>query len=54
VGPKSIEERRVAREEAKDGFRSDESAMEEMNITDPDAMKAKIKEERLDVSDSIN
>ncbi len=46
VGPKSIEERRVAREEAKDGFRSTESAMEELNINDPDAMKQKIAEEQ--------
>lgn len=46
LGPKSIEERRVAREEAKDNYRSIESAMEELGITDPDAMKAIIKQEQ--------
>jgi len=51
LGPKSIEERRVAREEAKDGFRSEESAMEEIGITDPDAMKAIIKQEREEKSE---
>lgn len=46
LGPKSIEERRVAREETTEGFRSIESAMEEIGITDPDAMKAIIKQEQ--------
>lgn len=45
TGPKSIEERRVAREEAKERFRSNESAMEEIGIVDPDAMMTKIKQE---------
>lgn len=45
VGPRTVEERTTARDEAKDGFRSRESAMEEMNIDDPDAMKAKIQQE---------
>lgn len=44
-GPVSVEDRRVAREEAKDRFRSNESAMEEIGIVDPDAMKTKIAEE---------
>lgn len=42
TGPKSIAERERAQTEAEGGFRSDESAMEEMNINDPDAMKKKI------------
>lgn len=46
VGPKSIEERRVAMEEREKGVRSLESNMEEANITDPDAMKQKIAEEQ--------
>ncbi len=45
AGPVSVEERRAAKEEADDGYRSRESAMEEMNINDPDAMKARIKQE---------
>ncbi len=45
VGPRTVEERTVAREESKEGFRSRESAMEELNIEDPDAMKVKIKQE---------
>lgn len=46
TGPKSIEERRIAREEADNGYRSRESAMEEIGIVDPDAMKSKIMQER--------
>lgn len=44
-GPVSVEERGAAMNEAKEGFRSKESAMEEMGIADPDAMKEKIKTE---------
>ncbi len=40
-GPVSVEERRVARKEANEGFRFKESAMEEIGIFDPDAMKEK-------------
>lgn len=45
VGPRTVEERQQAQSESEGGFRSRESAMEEMNIEDPDAMKAKIKQE---------
>lgn len=49
LGPKSIEERRVAMEENEKGVRSLESTMEEANITDPDAMKAKIQAEKISI-----
>ncbi len=45
-GPVSVEERRVVREESNEGYRSKESAMEEIGIADPDAMKEKIKTEQ--------
>lgn len=44
-GPVSADQRRVTMEEAEKRFRSRESAMDGIGITDPDAMKSKIKEE---------
>ncbi len=44
-GPVSVEERRMAMDEKEKGIRSTESTMEEAGISDPDAMKAKIKQE---------
>jgi hypothetical protein len=45
-GPISSDERRTSIEEADKGYRSRESAMELIGITDPEAMKAKIKQEQ--------
>lgn len=45
-GPLSVEDRTQAISEAKDSFRSRESAMDAIGITDPDAMKAAIKKEQ--------
>lgn len=45
AGPVSADERRVSMEEADKKYRSRESAMENIGITDPDAMKAKILQE---------
>jgi hypothetical protein len=45
-GPLSADERRVIIEEVDKGLRSVESGMQLLGISDPDAMKAKIEEER--------
>lgn len=44
-GPLSADDRRLIIEEKKEKLRSTENAMEQIGIEDPDAMKAKIKEE---------
>lgn len=49
-GPVSADDRRVAMEEEEKGLRSLESAMEEAGITDPDAMKSKIRDESDDIA----